>query len=186
MANEVVEAQESVTTELWKDIKGLEGWYQISNIGRVKRLKKKHCNHGKTNIVVRDYILTPAIDRKGYLTVALPIDGKRKIVKVHRLVAEAFVPNPEHKAQIDHINRSVADNRVENLRWCTNKENQFNKNNNALLKCFGKEMPIGKWAEEVGISADTIRARLKRGWKLEDALTVRTLKTGEKLFLGRR
>lgn len=182
MNNEV----DDTTAEIWKDIKDLEGWYQISNIGRVKRLKKRHCNHGKTNVVIRDYILTPIVDKKGYLTVTLPINGGRKIFKIHRLVAEAFIPNPENKAQIDHINRNVADNCVENLRWCTNKENQLNRNDNAILKCFGKEMPIGKWAEEVGITADTIRARLKRGWKLEDALTVKTLKTGEKLFLGRR
>lgn len=105
--------------EIWKDIKGYEGLYQISSLGRVKSLK-----FGK------DKILKPTHTYNKYMRVDLCHHNKVKKHKVHRLVAEAFIPNPEGKSEVNHINTIQTDNRVENLEWCTHKENM----NNPLTK----------------------------------------------------
>lgn len=157
--------------EVWKDIKGYEGWYQVSNLGQVKRLKKVHFNHGKENIVEREHILTPTTDKNGYLVVILSNKGEnRKHVKVHRLVAEAFIENTENKPQVDHINRIRNDNRVENLRWVTNSENQYNSTHTTLLKYKGKSIPLTILCNMKNIKRGTVLRRLKNGWSVEDAV----------------
>lgn len=107
-----------MTEEVWKDIVGYEGSYQVSNIGRVKSLD--YHRTGEENI------LKLCKNTAGYLKVELWKNNKRKSFKVHRLVATAFIDNPEKKPQIDHINTIKTDNRVDNLRWCTAKENSDN------------------------------------------------------------
>lgn len=108
--------------EEWRDIEGYEGLYQISSEGRVKSLKRI----ARNNHTVDSKIRKPKIDKDGYCCVSLWIDGVSKEYFIHRLVAQAFVPNPENKPCIDHINTDRTDNRVENLRWCTHKENTNN------------------------------------------------------------
>lgn len=103
--------------EVWKPIIGYEGLYEISNLGRVKSLKG-----------VR--ILKNSTQKVGYETVGLRKNNQTKVFYIHRLVAEAYIPNIENKPFIDHINRDKTDNRVENLRWVTQKENI----NNPLTK----------------------------------------------------
>ena len=109
--------------EIWKDIKDFEGIYQVSNYGNVKSLER-YVNKGCQ--LVNEKILKPMIDYYGYTQVALCKDGKRYRCKVHRLVCEAFLPNPENKPCVDHINCVRSDNRLENLRWCTYSENNKN------------------------------------------------------------
>lgn len=108
--------------EEWRDIEGYEGLYQISSEGRVKSLKRI----ARNNHTVDSKIRKPKIDKDGYCCVSLWIDGVSKEYFIHRLVAQAFVSNPENKPCIDHINTDRTDNRVENLRWCTHKENTNN------------------------------------------------------------
>lgn len=105
--------------EIWKDIKDYPN-YMISNWGNVKSLNYRNTGEEK--------ILKQIKNSKGYLQVGLYKNGKVKHYKVHRLVAEHFIPNPNNLPQIDHINTDRTDNRVENLQWCTSKEN----NNNPL------------------------------------------------------
>ena len=105
--------------EIWKPIKDFEGYYEVSNIGRVRSLNYR--NTGK------EKVLKNIECSNGYLIVNLTKNGKQKIFKVHRLVAEAFIPNPEGKPYIDHINTIRTDNRVSNLRWVTQKENCNNE-----------------------------------------------------------
>lgn len=100
--------------EEWKYIKDYPN-YMISNQGNVKSLK-----YGK------EKKLNPTKDKYGYLRINLCKDGKYKMYSVHRLVANAFISNTDNKPCIDHINTDKTDNRIENLRWVTNKENSNN------------------------------------------------------------
>ena len=105
--------------EEWRDIKGYEGLYQVSNLGRVKSLRYNHSENEK--------ILKGFLSNRGYHRVSFYKDGVRKDYSVHRLVAEAFIPNTDNKPCIDHIDTNKLNNKVDNLRWCTNKENNWNE-----------------------------------------------------------
>lgn len=128
--------------EVWKDIKGYEGLYQISTNGRVKSLLKvtKFGNRLKVN---EEMILKPALGKRGYYVVSLNHNGKSKTFTIHRLIAEAFIPNPLNKKFIDHINTIKTDNRIENLRWVTSKENS----NNILTLKHSSESTSKKWKD---------------------------------------
>lgn len=98
--------------EIWKPVVGYEGFYEVSNLGRVKSL---HCNPAK--------IIAQTGRPNHYLSVHLSKNGKATRKNVHRLVAMAFVSNPSNKLQVNHINGNRADNRAENLEWVTGSEN---------------------------------------------------------------
>lgn len=100
--------------EIWKDIKGYEGLYQASNLGRVKSFH--------TNFNSKGY-LKPRLSKDGYYSVTLYKNGKSKQFKVHRLVAEAFVPNSDNLPQVNHKDENKLNNNVDNLEWCTAKYN---------------------------------------------------------------
>lgn len=109
--------------EIWKSVVDFPG-YEVSNLGRVKSLPREA--KGAVKYGITETFLKQTTNNKGYKWVNI-YDGKRKrSAYVHRLVAEAFIPNPEGKPNIDHINTNPLDNRVENLRWCTQGENLKN------------------------------------------------------------
>ena len=103
-------------TEIWKTIPGYEGLYEISNFGRVKT----HCA-GRGRNVTKIRKLVP--DKDGYLTVMLTDHGRAKNMKVHRLVAEAFIDNPNNYPMINHKDECKSNNSFENLEWCDSKYN---------------------------------------------------------------
>lgn len=105
-----------MTEEIWKDITGYEGLYQVSNLGRVKSL------YDGGHKCFRYLILKPSINN-GYLYVKLTVNGKCKSKAIHRLVAEAFIPNPDNLEQINHIDENKQNNNIENLEWCTRSYN---------------------------------------------------------------
>lgn len=109
--------------EIWKDIEGYEGLYQVSNLGRVKNLER-YVNSRSGKRKSKEKILKQSRNR--YMYVVLSKNSKRNCFTVHRLVAKAFLPNPNNLPQIDHINTDKTDNRVENLRWVTHSENMKN------------------------------------------------------------
>jgi len=111
-------------TEIWKDVLGYESFYEVSNLGNVKTLG----NNKFGNIRVMKNTL-----RKGYCHVGLRINNIQKMFRVHRLVAEAFIPNPNKKSQVNHINGIKNDNRLENLEWATAFENMQHASVNNLL-----------------------------------------------------
>lgn len=112
-----------MNNEIWKPIKGYEGIYEVSNLGRIKSLERKvHADFkfGKTR-TYKERILKPGIVN-GYQQVKLR-DNSNKIVYVHRLVAETFINNPNNYKTINHIDGNKQNNCVDNLEWCTQKEN---------------------------------------------------------------
>lgn len=132
--------------EIWKDIKGYEGLYQISNFGNVKSVKKK-------------IIRKPSSIPKGYLRIGLFKGGKTKFFYPHRLVAEAFIPNPNNLPCINHKDNNTKNNRMENLEWCTYKYNNSYKNHHLkryissiiyyLKRDYSNEKEIIKLAEKL-------------------------------------
>lgn len=108
-------------TECWKDVKGYEGTYQISNTGRVKSLKKWDVS--KRKYIDKETILTPTDNGYGYLVVSLRKKTKRKSHYVHRLVAEAFVSNPKGMPYVNHVDYDKRNNNHSNLEWCNQKDN---------------------------------------------------------------
>ena len=130
------------TVEVWKDITGYEGVYQVSDLGRVKTLAK----YVKTAYGQRfspEKIISPIVQHSGYAHVGLWREGKCKQCRLHRLVAEAFCLNddPEHKTQINHINEDKLDNRACNLEWCTAK---YNTNFGSCIssRIYGRERGV--------------------------------------------
>lgn len=112
--------------EIWKPIKNYEELYEVSSLGRVRSLDRETIDSMGRKQYFKGKVLKPQYDRYGYLYVPLNKSGKKKF-KVHRLVAEAFIPNPDNKPCVDHINTNKEDNSVENLRWVTEKENSNNE-----------------------------------------------------------
>lgn len=128
--------------EIYKDIDGYNGEYQVSNYGNVKSFKRG------------ERILKPRKNHKGYCFVTLSKDGLNKNINVHRLVAMAFIPNPNNLPQINHINENKRNNRVENLEWCdarynnnygTGNERRGNKRCKPIVQYDADNIIIGIW-----------------------------------------
>lgn len=135
--------------EIWKDILGYEGLYQVSNFGRVKSLK-----FGK------ERILKLTKDKDGYLIVNLYKNNKSKTFKVHRLVAEAFIPNPDNLPQVNHKDEDKSNNIVSNLEWCDVK---YNQNYGTRNKRIGKSNTNGKRSKTV--LQYTLDGKFVREWE---------------------
>lgn len=150
--------------EEWKDIEGYEGLYQVSNLGRVKRSKGKYM---KSERILMLFINTP-----GYLQVMLCKNNKCKKFTVHRLVANAFIPNPENKPQVNHIDEDKTNIKVSNLEWVTAKENvnHGTRNERSSKKIKAIDIANGEWndyksisecARELGLHQSSISMCLK-------------------------
>ena len=128
--------------ELFKPIDGYDNYF-VSNFGNVKNNKTnrilKHLNH-----------------RQGYKEIHLSKNGKRKIFKIHRLVAIAFLENPDNKPKVDHIDNNPANNNVKNLRWATSSDNSCNrgkqKNNTSGFKGVAFHKPTNKYRAQININ----------------------------------
>lgn len=110
--------------EIWKPIAGYEGHYEVSNLGNIKSLNKRH----------KGNLLAPQRNHKGYLRVNLWKNNKKKIRMIHRLVAEAFLLNPNNYKQINHKDGNKENNCITNLEWCTAKHNMEHAYKSGLNK----------------------------------------------------
>ena len=120
--------------EIWKPVKKLEGKYEISNIGRLRSVDRVQENSKGVKIRYKGKPITPSVIPSGYYQTCIKLNGKDKSWYPHVMVAEAFIPNPQKKPQVNHINGIKTDNRVENLEWVTRSENMLHAFNTGLLK----------------------------------------------------
>ena len=108
--------------EIWKEIEGYEGLYEVSNLGRVRSLDREQFQIGNGGSyfkrIYKGRILKFKIDYHGYYRVHLSVNGERKHYLVHRLVAEAFIPNPNNLPCVNHKDEDKTNNSVDNLEWC--------------------------------------------------------------------
>lgn len=118
-----------MTIEIYKDVVGYEGLYQVSNLGNVKRISNYKCVNKK---YLDNYTLKPLDNGKGYYRIKLCKNNLSKRVMLHRIIAEAFIPNPNNYKTINHINGDKKDNRIENLEWCTQSQNVLHAFKNGL------------------------------------------------------
>lgn len=126
--------------EIWKDITGYEGLYQVSDQGRVKSLERK-VPHRAKEWTIKERILKPIDNGRGYLQVVLCTGGNIKRFFVHRLVCQAFHENPKGKPQVNHINEDKTDNRAYNLEWSTARENcNHGTHNERVAKAQSKQV----------------------------------------------
>ena len=116
--------------EIWKDIEGYEGYYMVSNMGRVKSVERT-ARIGRGYRTVPERILKTCKTVKGYLYVYLYKDGKAKWYRIHRLVATAFCENPEGYTEVNHKDENKQNNCMENLEWCSR---QYNNTYNGRAK----------------------------------------------------
>ena len=130
--------------EIWKDIEGYEGKYRVSNLGRVKKFYKD--KRSKRELILKLFMSTT-----GYYKVSPSKNGISKNFKLHRLIAMAFIPNPENKKTINHKNGIKTDNRIENLEWATHGDNHRHAYRTGLKKPYllglgklGKDSPVSK------------------------------------------
>ena len=137
--------------EIWKDIEGYKGKYQVSNFGKVKNTNTNH-------------ILSQSKNNCGYYRVGLYFNKVNKRVDVHRLVAEAFINNPEQKKEVNHINGNKKDNSINNLEWVTHKENICHAWKEGLFetvrkasKRYGKNNPSAKKVIQYDLDGNEIR-----------------------------
>ena len=112
---------QSLDGETWLPVKGYENLYEVSNLGRVKSLPKKGFCRNST------HLLRQRDNGFGYKICQLMKNGKRRVISTHRLVAIAFIPNPDNKKQVNHKDGNKYNNHYSNLEWCTNSENQLHK-----------------------------------------------------------
>lgn len=149
--------------EIWKDIEGYEGYYQVSNLGNVKGLARK-INNGKGVLVKKESMLNHINSRDGYLYVALSKNNKERKFSVHRLVAKAFIPNPNNLPEVNHKDEVKTNNFVfvnedgtvdydkSNLEWCTRKYNvNYGTARKRLVETrtvnnsYGAEIPVNQF-----------------------------------------
>lgn len=136
--------------EIWKELPDFEGNYYVSNLGQIKSTPRKGSAGG---------IMKGTKDKKGYVVVTLRLNGQQYTKKLHRLIAEVFVPNPEGLPEVNHKDEDKSNNRVDNLEWCTTEYNHEygTRTERARIRCgkpirckeTGEEYNGAKWAATV-------------------------------------
>lgn len=147
--------------EIWKDIKGFEEYYQVSNYGNIKSLTRFDGIRERQGQEIKQ-----SLKYNGYLQVGLRKNSERKFYSVHRLVAIHFIDNPENKPQVNHIDCNKQNNNINNLEWATSKENLHHAKINGLRNNMpkGEKHPsFGKFAENSKTAKPVIRYERKTG-----------------------
>ena len=158
--------------EEWRDVAGYEGCYEVSNLGRVRSVDRSFVTKTGKVVPIAGVEKHPHVNPNGYMEVNLHRGSKHKLARVHRLVAEAFIPNPECKPEVNHIDGNKLNNSAVNLEYCTNDEN----NEHAMRAGLNRRIPvlmdgvhrfesITKCARHLGVDKHEIRRALDGTYK---------------------
>lgn len=154
--------------EEWRDVVGYEGCYEVSNLGRVRSVARWVDTYGGGRVFVQGVIKKQRPNEKGYMCVSLQHGARKETRKVHRLVASAFIPNPDNLPEVNHIDCDKANNAVGNLEWCTGEWNREHAKSRGLF-ARGKQPirivmdgvhefdSINQCARQTGIASKDIR-----------------------------
>lgn len=143
--------------EIWKDLNGFDLPYQVSNIGNVKCLAYNTVDVFGRKYFKDEHNLSLIKHQSGYIVVNLRKNGSSTVYKVHRLVAKAFIDNPDNKPTVDHIDGDKTNNNVSNLRWCTLQENKRNPNT---------------FSKSIAATAKSCKSRIKKVYQLDSNYNV--------------
>jgi hypothetical protein len=134
--------------EIWKDVPGYEGFFNISNLGRIETVSRKVKNNNYKGVrISKKRILQPFLMKNNYYAIKLCVNGVNKKFYLHRLIAQAFIPNPKNKREINHIDGNKQNNNILNLEWVDRKENITHALMTGLLKT-GEQCPWHKLTEK--------------------------------------
>ena len=155
---------------IWKPIKGYEGIYEVSDTGLVRSCERVICDsYHKTNKLYGGKLLNPTLNKKGYLQVTLN-NKTQKTYGIHRLVAEAFISNPNNYPVVNHIDENKQNNNVENLCWVSRSTNCRNTSQNRKVRVYKneeliKECCLTEASEIIGCARSSIYSYLGRNQK---------------------
>jgi hypothetical protein len=174
---------EDLPGEIWKDIKGYEDSYQISNMGRVKS-KERQVKFGTGSKVIKLQLMKQTINKYGYNDIMFSRIGKKKNISIHRLVALAFIPNPENKSQINHKDGNKLNNGVSNLEWNSPAENVRHSIINGLENHLGENNNNSKLRDSDVIN---VKKDISNNFKEKDLMkkykvsrsTIQNIKSGK-------
>lgn len=173
--------------EVWKEIEMYNRKYEVSNLGRVRTVYQELKRSDGVKYIIKPKLLKQRLNKDGYPTVTLGFHSKRTRVKVHRLVAIAFIPNPLNKKEVNHIDFDRTNNKVENLEWTTHKENIRHsiENNSEVVRLSrtGSKNGRSKLTEkdiieirnlyDNGMTRMEIAKKFNRGWTTIDHIIKR-------------
>lgn len=165
--------------EIWKDIPGYEGYYQASTLGRIRSLDRDVFNRGAKRHLKRK-IRVASPDSDGYLGLLLSKGGVNKSFRVNRLIALTFIPNPESKTEVNHKDLNKRNNRVENLEWCSRKENERHSRANSVKNVIANKRCKPVSCKETGQAFRSISAA-SRALNIPISSIDRSLKEGIKV-----
>lgn len=167
--------------ETWKDIPGFEGIYQVSNLGNVRSLDRSVKRKDGRLVRFRGQALKARVTDDGYLQVQLSNGDNPKTIKVHRLVAEIFIPNPNELPEVNHKDENKTNNAASNLEWCSHGYNsRYGTRGARISQKNGKPVEayapgdvhasilfdsISQAAEYFGVAGESVRQAIKYGWK---------------------
>lgn len=130
--------------EIWKDVRDFEGIYQVSNLGRLKALEREVLVCGGATRRIPEHIIKPMKCKNGYYEASFSLKQRRTVRLLHRVVADAFIPNPFNLPEVNHKDENIANCRADNLEWCTSKYNANYGTRNARMMVLRKTKRVAQ------------------------------------------